>query len=52
LNGARAPRGVPRESRWSRWYITTLIKLIGGHYLMPDSRKGGRDTGVGGSSSI
>jgi hypothetical protein len=51
FNGARALRGVPREPRWSRWYITTL-KLIGGHYLMPDSREGGQDTGAGRSSSI
>ncbi len=49
LNGARTPRCIPREPRW---YITTLIKLIGGHYLMPDTREGGRDTGVGRSSSI
>ncbi len=32
--------------------VLPTLAGIGGHYLMPDSREGGRDTGVGRSSSI
>ena len=43
----------PRTARRTQGakVVTTLIKLIGGHYLMPDSREGGWDTGVGGLAS-